>query len=300
MLPQASMSQVETDQVEEKKTRNYVLTLWLHMTERCWEERLREYIDDGVMSFVAYGAEVCPDTGTLHYQAFCSFENGRHVSAVRQMFRGCFVEPMYGSWRENETYCSKESQLIKLGTPPSQGQRTDLLRVKRKIDEGAYHMDLSEDNYNFQSVARHFKFFENYEHHIRAKKIRMDRSMPMVYIRIGQAGAGKTSWLDDTFGLGNWARMPQPTSCWWITPTVSRAETVLIDDVGPTKIPPIEQFLEWTDRYPIEFNSKGGYLWWKPKNIVVTSNYHPYEWWPNISEAHKAALDRRIHSVVVL
>lgn len=290
----------ETDTGEEKKTRNFVMTLWLHMTERCWEDRLREYIDEGVMGFVAYGAEVCPSSGTLHYQAFCSFENARSVSAVRKMFPGNYVMPMYGPWKANEEYCSKESELIMLGTKPAQGERTDLLKVKRLIDEGQHHMDVAEDNYNFMAVARHHQFIEKYEHHIRAKQIRLDRTMPKVYIRIGLAGTGKTRWLDDTFGLGGWARMPQPTSCWWITPTVSRAETVLIDDVGPKKIPPIEQFLEWTDRYPIEFNSKGGYLWWKPKNIVVTSNLHPYEWWPDISEAHKAALDRRIYSIEVV
>lgn len=296
------MSQADDKSMEdeEKKCRNFVLTLWLHMTERCWEERLTEMIEEGEMAFVAYGQEVCPTSGTLHYQAFCSFENARSPASIRKLFKGCYVAPMYGPWKANEDYCSKESTLTVLGTRPSQGARTDLYKVKRLIEQGQTTMGVAEMNDNFATVAKYDRFIEKYEHHIRAKRIKLDREMPKLYIRVGQAGTGKTKWLDDTFGLDGWARMPQPTHCWWITPTVSRAETVLIDDVGPTKIPSIEQFLEWTDRYPIEFNSKGGYLWWKPKNIVVTSNLHPYEWWPNITEAHKAALERRIYSLEVL
>lgn len=91
--------------------------------------------------------------------------------------------------------------------------------------------------------------------------------------------------------------MPNPTGSWWITPTVSAADTVLIDDVGPTKIPKVEEFLEWTDRYPVEFNSKGGHLWWKPKNIVITSNCSWRQWWPKLTTVHEAAIERRITRV---
>lgn len=254
-------------------------------------------VDDGDLAFVAYGDEVCPETGALHYQAYCCFHNQRHVNAVRRLFAPCHVEPMYGSLRQNETYCSKESSLKKIGVAPSQGERNDLLKVKKMIESGKRTIDIAEEDYHFNTVAKHSRFFHEYEHHIRSKKIRIDREPPKVYIRIGDAGSGKTRWLDEQFGLDGWARMPNATSSWFITPTVSYSDTVLIDDVGPTKIPKIEEFLEWTDRYPIEFNSKGGHLWWKPKNIVITSNCSWREWWPELSEAHAAAVQRRIYRI---
>lgn len=283
--------------MSEKKAKNYCMTLWLHMTERCWEERLQMMVDDGDVDFVAYGAETCPDTGTLHYQAYCCFANQRHPNAVRKLFPGCHVEPMYGSLRQNETYCSKEGSFTKLGVAPAQGERNDLLKVKKLIETGKRTLTIAEDDYHFSTVAKHSRFFHEYEHHVREKTVRIDRTMPKVYIRIGSAGVGKTRWLDEQFGAANWARMPNPTSSWWITPTVSYSDTVLIDDVGPTKVPKIEEFLEWTDRYPIEFNSKGGHLWWKPKNIVFTSNVSWELWWPKITDSHKAAIRRRIYRI---
>lgn len=276
------------------------MTLWLHVTERCWEERLKEMVDDGILRFCAYGAETCPSTGTLHYQAYCSFKNARSLNKVRAMFEDCHVEPMEGSFKDNEIYCSKEGSFTKLGKEPKQGERNDLEDVKRKLDEGQYHMDIAEDPASFSVVAQHHRFFEKYEHHVRSKQMRLDRDKPMVYIRQGGSDSGKTRWLDEQFGELGWARMPNPTSSWWITPTVSRASVVLIDDVGPSKIPKIEEFLEWTDRYPVEFNSKGGFLWWKPKIIVFTSNVPWYEWWPKISPEHYAAIKRRIHRIDVV
>lgn len=287
--------------MSDRKSRNYCMTLWLHMTERCWEERLAMMIEDGDLDFVAYGAETCPTTGALHYQAYCCFPNARHPNAVRKLFPGCHVEPMYGSLRQNEAYCSKEGELIKLGVPPSQGERNDILQVKRKLDQGERVMTIAEKDYHFPTVMRTYRFFEKYEHHIRTKTIRLDRTMPKVYIRIGEAGSGKSRWLDEQFGRDGYADMPTPSSgTWWITPNVSYSDTVVINDVGPTKIPKIEEFLCWTDRYPIEFNSKGGHLWWKPKNIVFTSNCGPSEWWPGISEAHKAAVERRIYCISIV
>lgn len=281
----------------EKKAKNYVLTLWLHMTEICWEERLVMMVEDGDIEFVAYGDEVCPETGSLHYQAFCCFPNQRHPNAVRKMFAGCFCMPMYGSLRQNEVYCSKEGHYKKLGVKPSQGARNDLLKVKHLIETGSRTITIAEDDYHFQTVAKHSRFFHEYEHHIRSKKLRVDREAPKVYIRVGDSGSGKTRWLDEQFGLDQWARMPNPTSSWWITPTVSYSDTVLIDDVGPKKIPKVEEFLEWTDRYPIEFNAKGGHLWWKPKNIVFTSNVSWTSWWPDLTEAHKEAIERRLYRI---
>lgn len=279
------------------KSRNFVLTLWLHQTERCWEEIIAEQVNLGVIRFAALGEEVCPDTGTLHYQAYVVFHNPRARKGVEKLYPNSYVEVMYGSLRSNENYCSKESQLLKFGEEPSQGERTDLLVVKERLDRGEKTMDISEDRFCFPTVAKHSRFFKEYEYHIRSKKLRTDRQMPVVYIRIGEAGTGKTRWLDEQFGPGNWAKMPNPTGNWWITPVVSNSDTVVIDDVGPTKIPKIEEFLEWTDRYPIEFNTKCGFLWWHPRHIVVTSNYPIESWWPFITSAQLSALRRRIHRI---
>jgi len=283
---------------EQPRARSWTATLWLHQAHSCLETTMRNLTDTGRVRFIAFGEEVCPSTGALHYQAYMVFYQPQQLTRLIRLFgEGHHFEPMYGSLKQNEAYCSKEGSFTKLGDEPRQGERHDLIGFKRKIEEGLTPVEVAEEEGHFGTYVKYHAGLEKYDHHHRAKTIRRDREMPKVYIRVGDAGSGKTSWLDEQYGLVNWARMPNPTGSWFITPTVSRADTVLIDDVGPGKTPKVEEFLEWTDRYPIEFNSKGGHLWWKPKNIVFTSNVHPYHWWPKISDAHKAAVERRIYCI---
>lgn len=259
---------------------------------------MKNLTDTGRIRFIAYGEEVCPNSGALHYQAYVVFYQPQTLSRLIRLFGdGHHFEIMRGSLKQNDEYCSKEGSFHKLGDEPKQGERNDLIGFKRRIDDGEAPEEIAETELQFGTYVKYHAGMEKYAHHVRAKKVRMDREQPKVYIRIGEAGSGKTRWLDEYFGVGAWARMPNPTSSWFLTPAVSRADTVLIDDVGPTKVPKVEEFLEWTDRYPVEFNSKGGHLWWKPKNIVFTSNCSWSEWWPKLTDAHKEAVGRRIFKI---
>lgn len=259
---------------------------------------MKNLTDTGRLRFIAFGEEVCPNTGSLHYQVYLVGYNKLSLKQlVRYFGEGHHFEPMYGSLRQNEEYCSKEGSFHKLGDEPRQGERHDLIGFKRKLETGARPEEIAEEEGHFGSYVKYHAGFEKYAHHLRAKVIKHDREMPKVYIRVGDSGSGKTRFLDEQFGVGNWARMPNPTSSWWITGTVAYSDTVLIDDVGPSKVPKVEEFLEWTDRYPIEFNSKGGFLWWKPKNIVITSNCAWTTWWPKLTSAHKEAVERRIFRI---
>jgi hypothetical protein len=284
--------------VTKTQSRKWVATLWWKHARVELKGLFKDLTDTGRVRFIAAGAETCPTTGEKHYQTYVVFDKPTRFSYIVRIFgKKMHYAPMYGTLKQNETYCSKESTLEKWGDEPRQGERHDLIGFKRKLEEGLQPEVVAEEEGHFGAYVKHHRGFEKYAHHLRAKKVRVDRTMPKVYIRIGGTRSGKTKWLDDTFGLDGWARMPPPTSSWWITPTVSYSDNVLIDDVGPTKIPPIEELLEWTDRYPVEFNSKGGNLWWKPKNIVITSNYEILEWWKNPDSRHYDALMERIFRI---
>lgn len=280
------------------KSRKWTATLWLHQARNCLEETMGNLTDTGRVRFIAFGQEVCPDTGTLHYQTYLVCYNPIRLSQLIRWFGdGHHFEPMYGTLQQNESYCSKETTLTKLGDEPKQGERHDLIGFKRKLDSGLQPVEVAEEEGHFGTYVKYHTGMEKYAHHIRSKMIRQDRTLPKVYIRIGDTGSGKTRFLDEQFGLLGWARMPSPTSSWWITPTVSYSDTVLIDDVSRQKIPKVTEILEWIDRYPVEFNAKGGFHWWKPKNIVITSNESWTEWWPDISPKHKEAVARRIFRI---
>lgn len=73
---------------------------------------------------------------------------------------------------------------------------------------------------------------------------------------------------------------------------------VLIDDFnGQMRLVDTLRFL---DRYPIQIPRKGGFNWWCPTHIVITTNVHPARWYDYSGakkENQEAALRRRIHNI---
>lgn len=280
-----------------EKSRNWAITLFLHTTETCWEEIVSQYISTNQLKFMGMGSEVCPDTGTLHYQCYACFPNAIRLKTVIYLFPGCHAEIMRGTLPQNEAYCSKESELIKYGTEPVQGARNDLLEVKRKFDDGEVYKDIVIENENFHTVAKYSRFFKEYGTIVREKRLRTDREMPKVYIRVGQAGTGKTKWLDEQFGIDEWRDIPN--SGQWFD-TCDERDTCVFDDVERNQIPPFALWKRLCDRYPVQVPVKGGFVLWKPKNIVFTSNCHPRTWWDKLDALNWEAFCRRVYKLTLL
>ena len=51
--------------------------------------------------------------------------------------------------------------------------------------------------------------------HARFKRIRTNRDVPEVYIRIGPQGSGKSSGLDEQYRLDKWIEAPDNTDKWF-------------------------------------------------------------------------------------
>ena len=128
---------------KEEKVRWFVITIW------DVDMDLQEIIDAGQVRYIAYGHEVCPESGRPHLQAFVYFHNLKGVgktslNRIGNLFgkkKHARVKPMYGSIAENEAYCSKESRLIKLGNEPKQGTRVDIDEVVDILQNGLMTVD---------------------------------------------------------------------------------------------------------------------------------------------------------------
>ena len=132
------------------------------------------------------------------------------LTGWKKLFPTAHIEVMRGSFTDNEKYCSKEGVLVEYGEKPFQGCRRDLISMKRKLDEGICPMELAEDDEYFSVVAKHDRFAEKYYDYKRAKVYKTDRTLPNVIVLIGPTGCGKTSYLDEKFGAGNWTKLPAP------------------------------------------------------------------------------------------
>lgn len=280
------------------KSRNFCMTLWLHRTERCWEEILAEMVDNGTLRFCAYGNEVCPTTGALHYQAYCVFHNPRSIGGVRRLFPESNVEVMQGLLSHNETYCSKESTLTKLGDEPSQGERTDIIGVRDRIVNGARPMDIAlttRDSSELQTVARFNRFFTDLhrESSWRARTA-LGFQPPKVYIRVGLPDAGKSRYITDEHGFDN---------VWKWNSTMGKffdgycGEPVAVfEDVQKGEIPSLGFLKQLLDGAPIRvpFKCDPYGVTWNATTIYFTSNENPECWFDYPNASHYDALMSRV------
>lgn len=252
----------------------------------------------GKLTYLAYAEETCPTTGKKHYQGFAYRETKQTHAAWRKALPGAHIEEMHGNFRQNEKYCSKEGKLIEFGVKPMEnGKKRKLIEIKERIDEGEKPVDIAEEERYFPIWVNNHRALEVYNQHKRAKRLVNDRSLPEVHLRIGPPGTGKTRWCDDQFGPDGWKFAPDNTGRWF---DGCDCDVIVFDDVERGQVPPLSTWKKLTDRYGGPMPTKGGFVYWKPKVIVVTSNSHPRQWWPDASEFDIGAVERRLTSVTVV
>lgn len=261
-------------------------------------ERLPEWeaIKEKIKYF-AYADEVCPSTGRPHKQAFAYAWKPMRLAGWRKLFPEIHMETMRGAFRDNEAYCSKQGKLTEHGVRPEEnGIKTSVLEFKRRIDAGERVEEIADCQENFNTYLLYKNGLKEFAAYKRRKTLQMNRDVPAVYLRIGTGGTGKTRWLDDTFGLDGWRYAPDNTGKWF--DNCDERDVIVFDDVEAGQIPPISLWKRLTDRYPLPVPVKGGYITWKPKAIVVTSNYEPGTWWPGIDPINVHAVMRRVYKIV--
>lgn len=288
------MSEKVTDVTDTNKTvQNMVMTIH-DPTVRCpkWDDiKLK-------IKYFAY-AEEHTEEGKLHYQAYARSWKPMRLSQWRVFFPNIHMEKMLGTFRDNQAYCSKEGKLTEFGEKPEiNGHKSTVTNFKRKIDEGVPVMEIAEQDDYFPTYLQYRNGFKEYAAYKRQKNLQLNRDVPDVYVRLGPGGTGKTRWLDDTFGLDGWRFAPDNKGQWF--DHCDERDVIVFDDVEAGQIPPLSLWKRLCDRYPFPVPVKGGFITWKPKVIVFTSNKPVSEWWPNITELDRIAIERRIKEVIVV
>lgn len=251
---------------------------------------------------VAFSLEVCPHTQREHLQGYCavwkpaSFTKAR--VALQTQWSTAHVEVMRDSYVVSEGYCSKDARRVEFGVSPNEpGVKNSVLAYKHRIDEGEEVLEIAEDNPMFGTYLQYRNGLHEYKRYKRMKRVQDDRTMPDVFLRFGAAGTGKTKWLDDSFGRDGWVQAPDNTGQWF---DGCDRDVVLFDDVEAGQIPALSKFKRLCDRYPLQVPVKGGFITWKPRVIVFTSNQHWNTWWKDITPADFEAIKRRFKRVTYI
>jgi hypothetical protein len=275
----------------------------------------------GWARFLVYGKEVAPTTETMHLQGFLWTDKPYSLQQVQRKLKGAWVAVpgkdkgvAYHVEDDGKTgfgYCFKEHQpgWVLTGIPPTdeefeaqcpkgQGARSDLLAVKKAIDEGATCADLVEDDAHFGTFAAHSKFFAQYQS---AKRRRRRYEAPYVEVIHGDSGTNKSRRVHEKFDY-------DMSKLWKLPPALCTGQTVWYDGYAGHEAVLIEEFrpgtmkfdqlLDILDGYPTMVQVKGGSVHWSPKEIYITSPVPPEEWYPNLAANDKIAqLMRRITKV---
>lgn len=214
-----------------------------------------------------------------------------------------------GTSPQNEHYCSKpvaECHCVhcKDAPPPlegpyrygvcpqASGDRTDLVILRDAVKSGKRKRELIEDDALLPTYAKHMKLA-----HMAQSLYPPPPKAKKVVLLYGPSGCGKTRLVYETHTLEDLYAKPVDDKFWF--DGYDQHPTVLLDDfAGRVSKLSLVNLLRLLDRYPIQLPFKGGYVWFSPDTIYLTSNIHPRNWYEWVGrEPQYPALSRRITEV---
>lgn len=125
------------------------------------------------------------------------------------------------------------------------------------------------------------------------------RRAPRVEVLWGAPGVGKSRYVHDFanvhFGLGDFGTFEPDLwtskSSQWFDGYSGQRVALFDDYAGGIEF---QLFVKLLDRYHLQVPVKGGFTWWYPDWIFITSNVDPENWYSDLSPNQLGALLRRI------
>jgi len=244
------------------------------------------------------------DTGQLHLQGYIELVKAQYLSWLHANISSTArFRVRRGTQEEAVVYVHKEETRLEgfweLGKKTrGTGMRTDLDSFRDAISAGTPLRDLQHDH--ILCLSKYPRLY-----HMLAPLARpIRRKGHGVYVTLcyGRPGTGKTRSIYDQWeDSPQFYRIPSCRSGGIWMSGYDFHEKVLLDEfAGASSHMRLDRLLEITDRYPLRLETKGGFVWFHPKELAITTTTHPRYWyvWDKRSD-HYAALRRRIHKVLL-
>jgi hypothetical protein len=250
-----------------------------------WETKVRG-MDLGGIRYLIFQQEVCPDSGKDHIQGYIHFDKAVRVTQIAERF-GTKPEAFTmarGTPEQNKDYCSKDDSrkqgksTFEHGTcPGGQGNRSDLQQMTKKIKEKGLKRAIEDHPATYMKYPRGAEALD--KHYKRARTEGVIRPNITVWVMWGTPSSGKS----------HWAMTYDPTS-YYVLPDQSGSGTTWFDDYDGEKtliiddhegrLIPLATMKRICDKYPMQVQTKGGYVPAEWTTVIITSNYHPQSWYP--------------------
>lgn len=244
------------------------------------------------LTYIIFGREIAPTTGTPHLQGYLRFINARTKSGVIKLFKKkAHVEVAAGTEYQNYNYCNKDKDSFVWGEIGEQGKRNDIDEIKKMVREGATKSEIWDVASNWQSYRMGEKGIELQEE----KRKQEPRTWkPTVLWYYGSTGKGKS---EKAFGDYPKAWCTGNIVNNFIFDGYAGEDVCILDDLRPNQIK-FQELLRVFDKYPYRVRTLGGSRQFVARTIVVTTTKHPIQFYEGRTDEDIEQLLRRITEIV--
>lgn len=264
------------------RLRNAVFTLNNYNEDD--EQRL---VSSDRISYVIYGRELAPRTGTKHLQGYVEFAKQVSFAQAKEALGStAHIERRRGTQEEAITYCKKDGDIVERGAPRAQGARADLDGVRETALDGGMREVVRTGNQQSHRVAE--KFLEYWEE-LRSWKM-------YVVWTYGAPGIGKSSTaLADALTVypRHDIYIKSTGGKWW--PGYDGHPAVILDDLRPDWFP-FTYLLGLLDRYEFRVEPKYAHRQFRAHHVWINTVRSPKEW--NLDGEDMQQLLRRISLII--
>lgn len=242
------------------RSRRYTFTL-NNYTDKS-EADLKDLYESERATYIIYGKEVAPSTGTPHLQGYIHLRNPMSMSSLQKKIPGIHLEISKGTVKQNKEYAEKDGNVTTFGEPPNQGARSDISDIKAMIKEGKRIDEVVYEANSYQAMRAAETLFKY------AKP--PERKVPEVIWYWGPTGIGKTRLAIEKAGADYW--ISNKDLKWWDGYTGQKV--IILDDFRGDYCT-LHYLLRLLDRYPVRVETKGSSLWLAAEKIIITSDRPP-------------------------
>jgi len=249
-----------------------------------------------------------------HFQGYMEFDTPMSYKAMHKLegMESAAFKRRFGSARQAAHYATKphpdcrckhceEERSVptklegpwQLGTMSNQGQREDLLAIKRRIDDGVSLQAIALDEDLYPTWIKMPKNFETYKRLVTPQR----RRKPIVFLFVGPSGTGKTRTACTLARfLGTLYKVPPKSTGFWCD-GYNQEDVFLIDEMTGAKMTPefFNELVDW-EQMLVPSHGSAGHQFTSPY-VFITSNYHPKYWWKRRSPVQLKQTLRRIDCI---
>jgi len=238
-------------------------------------------------SYLIYGQEIAPTTGTPHLQGYVVLKNKAMLTALKKLHPTAHFEIARGTHAQNISYCGKDE-----GYPPTEhGQRPKEPHVlggeatkQRYANAIAFAKEGNLDAIEPDLLLKHYNTLKQ----IRADNMQAIPELPFcagVWI-YGVSGSGKSTYARATYPNYYLKSLNK----WWDGYTGQA--NVILEDVDPDAGKFLRHHLKlWCDKHDFICECKGSSMRIRPQRFIITSQYSIHQVFPDYETC--AAITRR-------